>query len=84
MRAVELALGIPVPSLSFNVSASVSNNFTASLSLASSASTFSPEVQSALADAIPILAQIGAQYDLQYILEESPFQNESRTLLTSK
>jgi len=84
MRAVELALGIYVPPLSFNVSASVSNNFTASLSSASSASIFSSEVQSALADAIPILAQIGAQYDLQDALENTPFKKESRTLLISK
>jgi len=84
MRAVELALGIYVPSLTFNISASVSNNFTASLSSVSSASIFSSEVQSALADAIPILAQIGAQYDLQGVLENSPFKKESRTLLTSK
>jgi hypothetical protein len=84
MRAVELALGINVPSFSLDLPASVSNNFTAALSAASSATIFSADVQSALADAVPILAQIGIQYGMQTTLEASSFKNASRTLLTTK
>ncbi|KAG2362916.1 glycoside hydrolase family 5 protein [Suillus spraguei] len=53
MRAVELTLGIFVPSssLSLSVSASASNNFTAALSATSSATTLPAEVQAALSDA---------------------------------
>ncbi|KAJ8588372.1 glycoside hydrolase family 5 protein [Rhizopogon salebrosus TDB-379] len=74
MRAVELALGISVPSMSLSVSASLSNNFTATLSAASLNTIFTGEVQSALADAVPILAEIGVQYGLQTVLEASPFK----------
>jgi hypothetical protein len=74
MRAVELALGISVPSTSLSVSASLSNNFTATLSAASLNTIFTAEVQSALADAVPILAEIGVQYGLQAVLEASPFK----------
>ncbi|KAG1830478.1 glycoside hydrolase family 5 protein, partial [Suillus subalutaceus] len=76
MRAVELTLGIFVPSssLSLSVSASVSNNFTAALSATSSATIFSAEVQAALLDAVPILLEIGVACGLQTIFEASPFQ----------
>jgi glucan endo-1,6-beta-glucosidase len=77
MRAIELALGIPVSSMSLNVSASLSNNFTATLSAASSNTIFTAEVRSALADAVPILAEIGVQYGLQTVLESSPFKKPS-------
>ncbi|KAG2033926.1 glycoside hydrolase superfamily, partial [Suillus americanus] len=76
MRAVELTIGIFVPSssLSLSVSASVSNNFTAALSATSSATIFSAEVQAALLDAVPILLEIGVACGLQTIFEASPFQ----------
>ncbi|KAG0691665.1 hypothetical protein DFH29DRAFT_1015651, partial [Suillus ampliporus] len=83
IRVVELTLGIPVLSsgLSVSVSVSVSNNFTAALDVTSSASIFTAEVQSALADAIPILMEIGVQYSSQSIFEASPFQQPSHTSL---
>ncbi|KAJ8583531.1 glycoside hydrolase family 5 protein [Rhizopogon salebrosus TDB-379] len=74
MRAVELALGISVPSMSLSVPSSLSNNFTATLSAASSDTNFTADVQSALADAVPILVEIGVQYGLQTILEASSFK----------
>jgi hypothetical protein len=75
IRAVELTLGIFVPSsrFSLSVSASVSNNFTAALSATSSATIFSTEVQAALLDAVPILLEIGVACGLQTIFEASPF-----------
>jgi hypothetical protein len=74
MRAVELALGISVPSMPLSVPSSLSNNFTATLSAASSNTNFTADVQSALADAVPILVEIGVQYGLQTILEASSFK----------
>ncbi|KAG1874410.1 glycoside hydrolase family 5 protein [Suillus subluteus] len=76
IRAVELTLGISVPSsnLSVSVSASVSNNFTAALIETSSATIFSAEVQAALLAAVPIIMGIGATYGLQTIFEASPFK----------
>jgi hypothetical protein len=84
VRAVEAALGISVPSMSLNVSASFSNNFTAALNAASSSAVLTAEVQAALVDAVPILVEIGAQYDLQTVLEASSFQEQTRTQLTTK
>jgi len=81
VRAVELVLGIDVPFMTLDVSASVSNNFTAALSAACSSTIFTPEVQSALADAVPILLEIGVQYELQTILEESSFRKQSNSPL---
>jgi len=85
IRAVELTLGISVPSssLSVLVSASVSNNFTAALSETSSATIFSAEVQAALLEAVPILLEIGAECGLQTIFEASPFK-WSRDSLVAK
>ncbi|KAG1771068.1 glycoside hydrolase family 5 protein [Suillus placidus] len=84
IRAVELTLGISVPSsnLSVSVSASVSNNFTAALNETSSATIFSAEVQAALSEAVPIIVRIGAAYGLQTIFEASPFK-QSRTPLVA-
>ncbi|KAG2338783.1 hypothetical protein BDR05DRAFT_892917, partial [Suillus weaverae] len=85
MRAVELTLGIFVPSssLSLSISASVSNNFTAALSATSSATIFSAEVQAALLEAVPILLEIGAACGLQTVFEASPFK-QSRASLVAK
>ncbi|KAG2123463.1 glycoside hydrolase family 5 protein [Suillus clintonianus] len=85
MRAVELTLGIPVPSssLSVSISASLSNNFTAALSATSSATAFTAEVQAALADAIPILQEIGAEYDMQTIFEASSFKKSRSSLVAN-
>ncbi|KAG2072055.1 glycoside hydrolase family 5 protein [Suillus decipiens] len=85
MRAVELILGISVPSssLSLSIPASVSNNFTAALSAASSANIFQAEVQAALSDAVPILLEIGAAYGLQTILEASPFKQSGDSLVAN-
>ncbi|KAG2152572.1 glycoside hydrolase family 5 protein [Suillus bovinus] len=84
IRAVELILGIFVPSsgLSLSVSPSVSTNFTAALSATSSASIFPVEVQAALLDAVPILLEIGVECGLQAIFETSPFK-PSRTSLVA-
>ncbi|KAH7918458.1 glycoside hydrolase family 5 protein [Leucogyrophana mollusca] len=82
VRAVELTLGIPIPSMSLNVSTS-SSNFTQALSQASAASVFTPEVQSALAEAVPILLEIGAQYGLQTVLTSSPFHSSRESLMTT-
>jgi glucan endo-1,6-beta-glucosidase len=84
VRAVELVLGIDVPFMTLDVSASVSNNFTAALSAACSSTIFTPEVQSALADAVPILLEIGVQYELQTVLEASSFRKQSNSPLTTK
>ncbi|KIJ65456.1 glycoside hydrolase family 5 protein [Hydnomerulius pinastri MD-312] len=84
VRAVELVLGIPIPSMSLNVSSSVStSNFTAALSFASTASVFTPEVQSALKEAIPILIEIGAQYGLQGAFTSSPYRATRSSLVIS-
>ncbi|KAG1747935.1 glycoside hydrolase family 5 protein [Suillus paluster] len=85
IRAVELTLGIPVPSssLSFSLSVSVSNNFTAALNVTSTATIFSPEVQLALADAVPILLEIGVQCGLQSIFEASPFWKPRTSLVAN-
>ncbi|KAG1771497.1 glycoside hydrolase family 5 protein [Suillus occidentalis] len=83
MRAVELTLGISVPSsnLSVSVSTSVSNNFTAALSETSSATVFSAEVQAALSEAVPIIRGIGTTYSLQTIFEASSFKQSGTPLL---
>jgi hypothetical protein len=85
IRAVELTLGVSVPSsnLSVSVSTSVSNNFTAALSATSSSTVFSAEVQAALSEAIPIIRRIGTTYNLQTIFEASPFK-QSGTPLVAK
>ncbi|KAG2072418.1 glycoside hydrolase family 5 protein [Suillus decipiens] len=85
VRAVELTLGISVPSsnLSLSVSASVSNNFTAALSETSSATIFSTEVQAALSQAVPIIMGIGETHDLQTIFEASPFKKSGTPLVTN-
>lgn len=85
IRAVELTLGIPVPSwdVSVSVSASVSNNFTAALSATSSATIFSPEVQAAISDAVPILREMGVAYGLQTIFEASPFKPDRTSLVAN-
>lgn len=74
IRAIELTLGIPVPSSNFPASVlpSVSNNFTAALIATTSAPMFSKEVQVALLEAIPILLEIGEACGLPKILEASP------------
>jgi len=85
IRAVELTLGISVPSsnLSLSVPASVSNNFTAALIETSSATIFSAQVQAALLEAVPIIMGIGVTYGLQTIFEASPFK-QSGTPLVAK
>lgn len=85
IRAVELTLGIPVPSWNspMSVPASVSNNFTAALSATSSLTIFSAEVQSALSDAIPILLEIGTLCDLQTMFEASPFKSYRTSLVAN-
>ncbi|KAF9234097.1 glycoside hydrolase family 5 protein [Melanogaster broomeanus] len=84
IRAVELILGIPVPDMSLELSASLStSNFTAALGVASTASIFSPEVQSALSEAIPILIEIGSQYGLQGPFTSSPYRSSRSSLVTN-
>ncbi|KAG1908090.1 glycoside hydrolase family 5 protein [Suillus fuscotomentosus] len=85
VRAVELTLGISVPSsnLSVSVSASVSNNFTAALNETSSATIFPAEVQAALSEAVPIIMGIGATHGLQTIFEASPFKQSGTPLVTN-
>ncbi|KAG2353770.1 glycoside hydrolase family 5 protein [Suillus spraguei] len=85
MRAVELTLGISVPSsgLLLSVSASVSNNFISALSATSSITMFPTEVQAALSDAIPILLEIGATHGLQTILEALPFKQSRASLVAN-
>ncbi|KAG2143787.1 glycoside hydrolase family 5 protein [Suillus bovinus] len=85
VRAVELTLGISVPSsnLSVSVSASVSNNFTAALSETSLETIFPAEVQAALSEAVPIIMGIGATYGLQTIFEASPFKKSGTPLVTN-
>ncbi|CDO68818.1 Glycoside Hydrolase Family 5 protein [Trametes cinnabarina] len=67
IRAVELILGIPVPGLSLDVKVSTSN-FTSALSATVSASKlFNKEVKSALAEAVPILVELGFELALSAI-----------------
>ncbi|KAG2137638.1 glycoside hydrolase family 5 protein [Suillus cothurnatus] len=85
IRAVELTLGISVPSsnLSLSVPASVSNNFTAALIETSSATIFSAQVQAALLEAVPIIMGIGVTYGLQTIFEASPFKQSGTPLVAN-
>ncbi|KAF9234083.1 glycoside hydrolase family 5 protein [Melanogaster broomeanus] len=84
VRAVELVLGIPIPDMSLGASDSLStSNFTAALGVACTASDFAPEVQSALKEAIPILIEIGSQYELQGPLTSSPYQSSRSSLVTN-
>jgi len=85
VRAIELTLGISVPSSSLSVSVppSASNNFTAALISTSSATVFSAEVRAALSEAVPILREIGAACGLQTIFEASPFHQSSGPLVTN-
>ncbi|EGN97012.1 glycoside hydrolase family 5 protein [Serpula lacrymans var. lacrymans S7.3] len=86
VRAVELMLGISVPSMSLNVSVS-SSNVTAAMIEVSSYSIFSPEVQSALAAAAPILLDIGSQFSMETIfdfnLTSAPLYNSREPLITN-
>ncbi|KAF8184464.1 glycoside hydrolase family 5 protein [Pholiota molesta] len=64
VRAVELALGIPVPGIN-SPSFDSAGNATAALSGVSTlASIFNSEVRQVLHDAIPVLAQVAKQLDL--------------------
>jgi hypothetical protein len=83
VRAIELTLGISVPSsnLSVSVSLSISNYFTAALIATSSATGISTEVQATLSEAVPILQEIGAASGLQTILEASPFKQSGPSLV---
>ncbi|KAG1896181.1 glycoside hydrolase family 5 protein [Suillus fuscotomentosus] len=85
IRAVELVLGIFVPSsgLSLSVSPSVSNNFTAALSATSSETIFPLEVQTALLEAVPILLEIGIAFGLQTIFEASAFHQSRPSLVAN-
>ncbi|KAG2106935.1 glycoside hydrolase family 5 protein [Suillus discolor] len=85
IRAVELTLGIYVPSssLSLSVPLSVSNNFTAALSATSSATIFPVEVRTALVEAVPILLEIGVASGLQTIFEASPFKRSCTSLVAN-
>ncbi|KAF9224170.1 glycoside hydrolase family 5 protein [Gyrodon lividus] len=84
VRAVELVLGIPVPHMSLDVFASLStSNFVSALSTASRTSVFTPEVRSALKDAIPILLQISVQYGLQAPLTSSSYRCSHDPLVTT-
>lgn len=64
VRAVELALGIPVPGVN-SPSFDSAGNATAALSgISTLASIFNSEVRQVLLDAIPVLAQVAKQLDL--------------------
>ncbi|KAH7909702.1 glycoside hydrolase family 5 protein [Hygrophoropsis aurantiaca] len=85
VRAIELILGITSP-LSDLIPLNVTTfptNFTATLNLASQLPLFSPEVQDALAEAVPILVDIGIQFSLEATLTSSPFHCEREALTTN-
>ncbi|KAH7922227.1 glycoside hydrolase family 5 protein [Leucogyrophana mollusca] len=85
VRAVELILGIASPidtTLSLNVSTSPTN-FTAALTFASNLPIFSFEVQAALAEAAPILIDIGVEFGLQATLTSTPFHSKRDSLTTN-
>ncbi|KAN0088223.1 glycoside hydrolase family 5 protein [Tylopilus felleus] len=81
VRAVELALGIPVPEMTSNISIS-STNFTAALGDICSSSLFNTQVVEAITDAIPILMGIAIEYDLQEYLFW-PFPSDQSSLVTT-
>ncbi|GLB41592.1 putative glycosyl hydrolase 5 (cellulase A) family protein [Lyophyllum shimeji] len=73
VRAVECLLGLPVPSLNLTGKSEPTVNVTASLRLAwQLPPLFSPEVRSAILDAVPILLGIALELGLKEILGPCP------------
>ncbi|KAJ3512951.1 hypothetical protein NLJ89_g3223 [Agrocybe chaxingu] len=70
IRAVEIALGIPVPGIAIGISANLASaaNVTAAVSQAASLSSiFNPEVRRALRDAIPMILYAANQLGMNTI-----------------
>ncbi|EIN06302.1 glycoside hydrolase family 5 protein [Punctularia strigosozonata HHB-11173 SS5] len=98
VRAIELVLGIPVPGASPITSSLSSSNFTSALTSASKltpsssspssiANIFTPEVQAALTEAIPILIQMGIELAIPAIFDlhagSAPFHSIRDPLVTN-
>ncbi|KAI0642029.1 glycoside hydrolase family 5 protein [Trametes meyenii] len=87
IRAVELILGIPVPGRSLDVQLNTAN-FTSALSAtASTTKLFNKEVTSALADAVPILVELGFELSIPTIfnfnMAAAPFHNTREPLVAN-
>ncbi|RDB18518.1 Glucan endo-1,6-beta-glucosidase B [Hypsizygus marmoreus] len=82
VRAVEFLLGIPVSGL--KVKAQVNANVTAALGLTTQLPPiFSPETQSVLRDAIPILLKLGVELSLKEIFNFLPKKQDREPLITN-
>jgi len=71
VRAVELALGIPVPGITHAPSSSAGNVTTALSGTSTLSSIFNAEVRQVLLDAVPILVQVSEQLNLNTVFSQN-------------
>ncbi|KAI0954709.1 hypothetical protein AcW1_006510 [Taiwanofungus camphoratus] len=83
VRAVELILGIAVPGLTMDTKITTTN-FTAALAdIANTSTVFNPEVKAALAEAVPILAELGFQLSVPAMFNFSLATNNQHNALVT-
>ncbi|KAI0332704.1 glycoside hydrolase family 5 protein [Cubamyces sp. BRFM 1775] len=87
IRAVELVLGIPVPGLTLDVKVSTANLTSALSATVSASNLFNSEVKSALAEAVPILVELGFELAVSSIfnfnMASSPLKNTREPLVAN-
>lgn len=81
VRAIELALGMPVPGTTTKLTHSPAN-ITAAITQAASLAVFSPEVGSVLMDSMPIILKLAMQLGLNGSLDMFP--NLDRDPITTR
>ncbi len=82
VRAVELALGIPVPEISPPANVSAADNATSGLYCVSTLSAiFNPEVLQALEDARPILVEVAEQLSVNMVYSRNGLDSHLRERL---